>query len=191
MRGARAGGRSGAPMAPRTRSRPRGRTRRSSRGQPLYKRFRADSNALAAAALAVASLVLVFIFVDVPAALANGRDWLIATFGVGLVVLAALSVAGGFAVSRALYEDRDRFARQAAGAIALGLFVWGIFGLNEAGWDFRGVDFREVSLGGRIGQGLVSGIAGKLAWLSLGIIAAAMLAPGATMALARNAPLWA
>ena len=175
-------------MAARTRTRPRS---RASRGKPFFKHFRMDSSAVAVAVLAVIGLAALFWFVDVLAALADGRDWLLRTFGFGLVIIAGLSVAGGIAVSKAQYEHGAALARRTTGALALALFLWGALGLNEAGWRVGGVDFRDATLGGQIGQDLVSGFLGKVAWLSLGIIAAAMLAPGTTLSLARNAPRWA
>jgi S-DNA-T family DNA segregation ATPase FtsK/SpoIIIE len=82
------------------------------------------------------------------------------------------------------------FARRAAGALALGLFAWGALGLNEADWQLGGVDFRQVTLGGEIGQWLVAGVLGKLAWISLFIVSMALLAPAWTLWFARNAPGW-
>jgi len=142
---------------------------------------------LAIAALTIAAIPFV---VDVTAIAAAARDWLMRTLGFGLFVVAALSVIGGIAIARRSYEQRLAFARQAAGAIALGLFTWGALGLNRATWTLGGVDFHEVTLGGDVGRQLVAGILGKLAWASLFVVGMALLAPGPTRALARNAPRW-
>src|SRR5690606_21089573 len=118
------------------------------------------------------------------------RDWLVRTAGLGIFILAALSVLGGIAISQRAYENGPLFARRAAGAIALALFSWGALGLNKAEWELGNVDFREVTLGGELGEALVSGVLAKLAWLSLLVIGMALVAPRATAWLARSVPVW-
>ncbi|MCZ7578576.1 MAG: DNA translocase FtsK [Dehalococcoidia bacterium] len=118
------------------------------------------------------------------------RDWLLRTFGFGLLVVLAWALYGAAATWRGWYFDRGPFVRRTGGVVAAGLFAWGLFGLNEAPWTAWNVSFQEVSLGGDIGRRLVSGFLGKLAWISLFIVAASLLAPGATRWFATNAPLW-
>ncbi|MCC7088851.1 MAG: DNA translocase FtsK [Chloroflexi bacterium] len=118
------------------------------------------------------------------------RDWLLRTFGFGLLVVLAWALYGAAATWRGWYLDRVPFVRRTGGVVAAGLFAWGLFGLNEAPWTAWNVSFQEVSLGGDIGRRLVSGFLGKLAWISLFIVAASLLAPGATRWFATNAPLW-
>lgn len=176
-------------MAAHTRSRPR--NGRSSRKRKSiwsgHRLLRPEVSVVIIGAIGIAALLWA---VDVPSLLADVRDWLLGTFGLGLVIVAILSVAGGLAISRRAYEEKAHFARFAIGALALSFFAWGALGLNEAPWQVGGVDFREASLGGDIGRAIVSGVLGKLAWISLFIIAMPLLAPRATSAFARNAPVW-
>ncbi|MGE5597465.1 MAG: DNA translocase FtsK [Hyphomicrobiales bacterium] len=178
-------------MAARTRSRPRAaRSTRSKRGKSFLSRkqlLQPEAAGFLVIAVVVASLPFL---VDVPEVAAKGRDWLVRTAGLGIFVIAVLSVIGGFAISRRAYEDPALFARRAAGVLALGLFAWGALGLNKAEWTLGDVDFREVSLGGEFGHALVTGILGKLAWVSLFVVGMALLAPRATAWFARNFPLW-
>lgn len=178
-------------MTAHTRSRPRAsrspRTRRRKGGWKFTSFLRPEFIGLAIAALTLAAIPFV---VDVAAVAAETRDWLMRTFGFGIFVLAALSILGGLAISRRAYDDPKRFARFGAGVVCLGLFIWGALGLNRAEWTLGGVDFREATLGGDIGRYMVAGLLGKLAWLSTLVLAAALLAPGATRAFARNAPRW-
>ncbi|MCC6383203.1 MAG: DNA translocase FtsK [Dehalococcoidia bacterium] len=176
-------------MASRTRPRA-SRTARAGRQKPFFSKanlLRPEFAGLAIAALAIAALPWA---IDLGEVGARTRDWFVGTFGLGVLLLALLSVAGGVAVSRRMYENPGRFARQAGGAMALTLFLWGLLGLNTADWRLGGVDFREATLGGDVGSGLVAGFLGKLAWVSLAVLAAGLLAPGATLALARNTPAW-
>ena len=177
-------------MAAHTRSRPR--TSRSPRKRKSiwsgHRLLRPEVSAVIIGAIGIAALLWA---VDVPAIIGSARDWLLRTFGLGLVIVAILSLAGGIALSRRAYEDKAHFARYAIGSLALSFFAWGALGLNEAPWKVGGVDFREASLGGDIGRAIVSGILGKLAWISLFVIAMPLLAPRATSAFARNAPVWA
>ncbi|MEO6397668.1 MAG: DNA translocase FtsK, partial [Tepidiformaceae bacterium] len=98
-----------------------------------------------------------------------------------------------FAVVVYLRKPRSapqRLLRHGAGVLALGLFAWGALGLNRAEWTLGAVDFHRTSLGGEVGMALVSGFLGKLAWLSFGILAPALLAPRPTRWVAQNAPQW-
>jgi S-DNA-T family DNA segregation ATPase FtsK/SpoIIIE len=143
---------------------------------------------VAIVALTIATLPFV---VDLGTVGGEARNWVVRTFGIGLFIVAALSIAGGAAVSRRAYEHEPiDFARRTAGILAGALFAWGALGLNEAEWTLGGVSFEEVSLGGRIGQALVAGILGKLAWVSLAVICAALLAPGPSRWFVHNLPGW-
>jgi len=144
---------------------------------------------LSASAVFAAVAVWVAWF-DGAAALEQARDAVLRVIGFGLGVLAGWALYGALATWRGWYLDRRLFARRTAGVAALGLFAWGLLGLNEAHWSVGSVAFSEVSLGGRVGQALVAGILGKVAWLSLFVIAAALLAPGPTRWVATNVPIW-
>ncbi len=178
-------------MTARTRSRPRPsrapHSRRRAGTRKSFSLLRPEFIGLAIAALTIAAIPFV---VDVTAVAAESRDWLMRTFGLGLFLVALLSIAGGLAVSRRAYERRSTFARLSAGSAALGLFAWGALGLNRANWTLGGVDFHEVTLGGDIGRSFVAGALGKLAWASVLVVGVALLAPGPTRAFARNAPRW-
>jgi S-DNA-T family DNA segregation ATPase FtsK/SpoIIIE len=183
-------------MTARTRSRPRStapRRRRSPRssGPRFLDPTILTRPEIIGSAFAVAALAALFLLVDVPAAIADGRDWLLRTFGLGIFIVAGLSALGGVALSRGAYIQGLTFARRAGGSVALGLFVWGALGLNETDWSVGAVNFQRVTLGGEIGQALVAGLLAKIAWLSLFVIAAGLLAPGLTRAFAINAPRWA
>ncbi len=52
------------------------------------------------------------------------------------------------------------------------------------------MNFHDSTLGGEVGNALIAGFIGKLTWLSLFIIAMALLAPGPTRWFAQNAPQW-
>ncbi|MCK9518083.1 MAG: hypothetical protein M0R74_03485, partial [Dehalococcoidia bacterium] len=166
-------------MAARTRTRTRA-SRSSRRGKSFLKRkqlLRPEVVGLAAAVAAVASLPFL---VDMGEVGTRGRDWLVGTAGLGIFILAALSVLGGIAISHRAYDNPALFARRAVGAVALALFFWGALGLNRADWQTGGVDFHEVTLGGDVGRALVSNTLAKLAWLSLFVIGMALLAPRTT-----------
>lgn len=166
-----------------------GRTSRtSSRGTQfaLLWRWRKEA-AVVVAAGALAVWVSLF---DGASALERGRDAVLRAVGFGLIVLAAWALYGAVVTWRGWYLDRRLLLQRTAGAVALGLFAWGLLGLNEAQWRIGTVEFAEVSLGGRFGQLLVAGVLGKIAWLSLFIIAAALLAPGPTRWVAVHVPLW-
>ncbi|MBA4180921.1 MAG: DNA translocase FtsK [Anaerolinea sp.] len=179
-------------MTARTRARPRParapRTQRKKAGNSrLAPLRRPELLAIIAGAVIVATALFLL---DVSAIAATTRDWLMERFGLGLAVLAGWAMYAAYVVARERYRQRQRFLRQASGAVALGLFFWGAMGLNRADWSTGHVSFREVTLGGEIGKALVAGFLGKLAWVSLFIVAAALLAPGPTRWVARNAPYW-
>lgn len=144
----------------------------------------------AVAVLAAGGFVAWVAGFDGAAALERARDAVLRTLGFGLAVLAGWAIYAAVATWRGWFLDRRVLARRTAGATALGLFAWGLLGLNEARWAVGSVDFSEVSLGGRVGQALVAGFLGKVAWLSLFVIAAALLAPGPTRWVAVNVPAW-
>lgn len=179
-------------MTARTRTRPRAQPHRKARKQriSLLDPTILTKPGVVGFGFAVAAVVAIPFFIDVPAVLADSRDWLVRIFGFGLLIIAALSVLGGYAVSRGAYLQGRQFAVKTGGAIAAGLFIWGALGLNHVAWSFGGVDFRQASLGGEIGNAITAGVLAKLAWLSLFVIAAALLAPGLTRAFAVNAPRW-
>ncbi|MGH2633811.1 MAG: hypothetical protein ACRDG3_10415, partial [Tepidiformaceae bacterium] len=178
-------------MTARTRTRPRStRPQRAKRSKSWFggkALLRPEIAAVAVGALAVAA---VLIAVDVASIVANVRDWLAGTFGVGILVMAVLAIACGIAILRGALEDGQNFARKAIGAVALGLFFWGAMALNDAHWTLGDVDFQQVTLGGRLGSALIAGFLGKLAWLSLFVVGMALLAPTWTRTFAERAPLW-
>ncbi|MCA9843501.1 MAG: DNA translocase FtsK [Dehalococcoidia bacterium] len=176
------------------RARTRGRTarprksKRSSWWKPNGALFRAEVVGIAIVAFTIALIPFV---VDVSVVFSEARDWIVRTFGMGLFIVAGLSIAGGAAISRRAHErDVYNVARRTIGILAGSLFAWGALGLNEADWSLGNVSFREVSLGGTIGQALVAGALGKLAWLSLAVISASFLAPGPSRWFLSNLPGW-
>lgn len=179
-------------MTARTRTRPRParapRTHRKKPGRsPLAPLQRPEVLAVVAGVVLVAAAL---ILLDVPQILADLRDWIFTTLGMGILVLSAWATYFSFAFLRRQREQPKLFARRAGGVVALGLFVWGAFGLNNADWSLGSVSFKEVTLGGDFGSLLIGGFLGKLAWVSLFILAAGLLAPGPTRWVAQNAPLW-
>lgn len=177
-------------MAARARTRPRAaRASRSKRGGFHFPRLsRPEMAGLAVGVLAIAA---VLIAIDVAAVMADIRDWLLTQFGAGLIVLGVLAALGGWAGWRRSWEhDEQGFFRHFIGAVALGLFAWGALALNEADWRLGAVDFREVTLGGEIGQIIVAGFLGKLAWLSLFIIGMSLVAPRLTRRFFEAVPVW-
>lgn len=177
-------------MAARTRPRAT-RPTRSRRGKPFYKRLRNAGPELAGIVLIAAVVASLPFVIDIPAVAAESRDWIVRTTGLGVIILAALCIAGGVAISRRSYEEGAPFARRAAGAVALALFAWGALGLNRAEWTMGAVDFREVTLGGNLGHALIDGWLAKFAWVSLFVVGMALLAPAATAWFARSLPRWA
>ncbi|HMO97055.1 MAG TPA: hypothetical protein PKD27_13135, partial [Tepidiformaceae bacterium] len=139
--------------------------------------------------VAIAAVAAIGILFDGPSLAANTRDWLLQRFGFGLLVLAGWALYALAVAWRGWHLNRAFFVRRTIGVAALGLFTWGLLGLNRADWSTGGVSFEQVTLGGDIGRAIVAGFLGKLAWLSLFILAAALLAPGPTRWVARNVPL--
>ncbi|MGB4862537.1 MAG: hypothetical protein WBO97_08760, partial [Tepidiformaceae bacterium] len=180
-------------MAARPRTKPRStRATRSPRSkkqnQTLLSRLnRPEVIGTSAAVVAIVALLFV---PNVQHALGDGRDWVLSTFGLGIFILLAGVMFAAAALWQGWYEAGTWFWRKAAGFTALGLFAWGLLALNSADWSTGGVRFAEVSLGGTIGQSLVAGFLGKLAWLSVFILAAALLAPTSTRWVATNVPYW-
>ncbi len=177
-------------MAARARTRPRATRTHKRRGKPFFKRTRLLRPEFIGLGIVAATVAALPWIIDIGDLGRDIRDWFVSTFGLGIFIIAALSIAGGFAISRQAYASGWKFWRRAAGWVVLGLFAWGLLGLNEAQWKLGGVDFREVSLGGEVGRTLVSGWLGKLAWLSLFVVGMALAAPRATLWFATNAPAW-
>ncbi len=179
-------------MTARTRPRPSRAARPPKAARGSWRRsplLRPEAIGVAIAALSLAVLPWL---IDLGDVVAEARDWVARTFGLGILLLAALSAAGGIAISRRAYDrNQGAFARRAAGSVVLALFAWGSLGLNEAQWTLGSVDFREETLGGVVGRTIVGGPLGLLTWLSLLILSLALLVPGPTRAFARNAPRWA
>lgn len=180
-------------MAARARTRPRtARASNGSRGRNRKSRFslaKLNRPGIVGPVAVLAVLAAAAIAFDGAEVGRELRDWLLRTFGFGLLVVFGWALYGAIAAWRGWYLDRAAFARRTAGILAAGLFAWGLFGLNAARWTAGNVSFQEVSLGGDIGRGIVAGFLGKLAWLSLFVVAAALLAPGPTRWFATNAPL--
>ncbi|MGI8926232.1 MAG: DNA translocase FtsK [Tepidiformaceae bacterium] len=178
-------------MTARTRTRPR--TARTPRGRKKSSIFRGGRFLRAevlGVALAAVALVASLWLIDVGEVVTDARDWVVRTFGMGMLIVAALTLAGGVAIARGAHEHHGQFARRATGAVALGFFAWGALGLNHAHWSLGSVDFQEVTLGGEVGDAIVGGPLQVLAWVSLFVIGMALVAPGLTRAFARNSPGW-
>ena len=171
---------------PRTARAPRTNRKKASRS-PLAPLQRPELLAVVAGSIVVAA---VLVLLDVASIAATTRDWLLRNFGLGLGVLLAWSGYAVFVLARKRYRQPKTLLRHAAGGLALGLFFWGAMGLNRADWSMGSVSFRDVTLGGEVGKTLIGGFLGKLTWLSLFIVAAALLAPGPTRWVAQNAPYW-
>ena len=151
---------------------------------PESRLFRAQ---IAGVALLAAALAALPWFIDFRSVAFDVRDWLIATFGLGLGVVAGVLLAWSLAFWRRDRGARWLLWRRVAGYALLGLFIWGVLGLNAADWTVGGVNFREVTLGGEIGHALVSGWPNALAWLAAGGLALALLAPRFTRSTAQRA----
>ncbi len=127
--------------------------------------------------LVVAAVIAVVPWlVDVGDLVSGARTWLLETFGLGLIIVAVALVGGGIAINRRWHEHRHSW-RHISGSLALGVFVWGALGLNAADWSVGDVSFSEVTLGGHIGNALVSGPLGVLTWLLSFVLMCALLAP--------------
>ena len=176
-------------MAARSRARSRpGRSKRTLRKRLPFTHspfLRAEVIGLSLVAIVIASLPWI---VDVSTIAGDTQDWLLETFGLGLFIIATGLVGVGIAISRRSHEQPARFGRRAVGYAALALFAWGALGLNEADWSVGDVQFREVTLGGDIGNALVSSFFGVVLWLASVIVALALLAPRASRAFLHHAP---
>ena len=118
-----------------TRPRPRTAATRPRRGKPFWKKSsfakrikRTPTATLAWLAALILGLLAVIVLVDIPAALADVRDWLLTRLGLGLVIIAGWGGAALIAYWRQAYRGRATFLRSTAGALALGLFVWALLG---------------------------------------------------------------
>ena len=141
---------------------------------PGSRLFRAQIAVVVVLAAAVASLPWFF---DVGGIATDVRTWLLETFGLGLGVIVAVLVAWGLSIWRRSGEDRLLVWRRIVGTAFLGLFAWGVLGLNTADWTIAGVHFREVTLGGDLGNAIVTGWINVLVWLASGVLTLALLAP--------------
>lgn len=180
-------------MTARARSRPRvTRSPRTSRRRGVRRSFLRRPNwrsvaAIGAGVCAVLAAVIVF---DIPSLAADTRDEVLTRFGLGIFVLVAVAAAVGIQIRADGLRAPGLLARRAFGYVALGWFAWGALALNEASWSLGSVDFGRTSLGGDVGQALIGGFAGKLAWVSSFIVGMALIAPAATLGFARRAPAW-
>ena len=178
-------------MAARARTRPRSaRSSRSRKSKSTFSFAAFNRPEVLGGIAALAGLVAVFFVTDVGQAIAETRDWVLREFGLGIFVVLGWVLLAAAAAWREWYFRGRVFWQKTAGVGALGLFAWGLLALNEADWSTGDVQFAEVSLGGEIGQTLIAGFLGKVAWLSVGILAASLLAPTATRWVATNVPLW-
>lgn len=178
-------------MTARTRSRPRpARASRARKRKSFFSEQNIGRPEVLGAAVLVVVLSVFAVMVDVPAAAADVRDTVLRRLGLGVFVVLAWVLVGGAALWKGWYRGGRDFLRRAGGVVALGLFAWGLLGLNAVDWSFGTVSFHEATLGGDVGAALVAGFLGKVAWLSLFILAMALLAPGPSRWFAENGPLW-
>ena len=173
-------------MAARSGTRPR--VSRSRKRKSQFSLSRVNQPEVFGVLAAVAALIAILFLVDVQSAVANTRDWILETFGVGIFVVLTWVLLGAAALWQGWYERGGYFWRKAAGVAALGLFIWGLFALNNADWSTGSVRLKDTSLGGEIGQAFVAGVLGKIAWLGAGVLAAGLLAPTASRWVAVNLP---
>ena len=148
-------------MAARTRTRPRaarGQSRPSSRKQSNHRpsKWFTRPDVLGAIAV-VAALVVAGVLFDGARMAADARDWTLERFGLGVLVICGWVLYAAAAVWRGWVRQGAAFVRQAAGVAALGLFIWGLFGLNEADWSAGEVDFAKATLGGDFGRAWSTG----------------------------------
>lgn len=173
-------------MAARSGTRPR--VSRSRKRKSQFSLSRVNQPEVFGVLAAAAALIAILFLVDVQSAVANTRDWILETFGVGIFVVLTWVLLGAAALWQGWYERGGYFWRKAAGVAALGLFSWGLFALNNADWSTGSVRLKDTSLGGEIGQAFVAGVLGKIAWLGAGVLAAGLLAPTASRWVAVNLP---
>lgn len=151
------------PAPARTRSAQGGRRSRSRRAKKEPRLSRAE---MAGIAILVAATGSVPFLIDLSSLLAELRDAVARTFGLGLIIVVVLAAAAGFALARGA-GTRGIPARSAT-LFLLGAYVaWGALGMNHASWSLGSVEFSEVSLGGRIGRSLVSTWAGGVAFVGV------------------------
>src|SRR5512143_265874 len=115
-------------MAARARTRPRpARPERSPRARKRKSQFSLSSlnrPEVLGSIAALAAVVALLFLTDVRAAIADGRDWVLRSFGLGIFVILAWVVLATAAAWKEWYLDGGRFWRRAGGVAALGLFIW-------------------------------------------------------------------
>ncbi len=136
--------------------------------------FRAQIVLVVVLAAAIAALPWFF---DVVGIAQDVRTWLIETFGLGLIIVAAVLLAWAVTTWRRGDEERLLFWRRIVGYPFLALFAWGALGLNTADWTVAGVQLRDVTLGGEIGHTIVTGWINVLVWIASAVVALALLVP--------------
>ncbi|MCY3505794.1 MAG: DNA translocase FtsK [Chloroflexi bacterium] len=136
--------------------------------------FRAQIVLVVVLAAAIAALPWFF---DVVGIAQDVRTWVIETFGLGLIIVAAVLLAWAVTAWRHSGEERLLFWRRILGYPVLALFAWGALGLNSADWTVAGVQLRDFTLGGEIGHTIVTGWVNVLVWLASAVVALALLAP--------------
>ncbi|MYD27801.1 MAG: DNA translocase FtsK [Dehalococcoidia bacterium] len=136
--------------------------------------FRAQIVLVVVLAAAIAALPWFF---DVVGIAQDVRTWLIETFGLGLIIVAAVLLAWAVTAWRRGDDERLLFWRRIVGYPFLALFAWGALGLNTADWTVAGVQLRDVTLGGEIGHTIVTGWINVLVWIASAVVALALLVP--------------
>ncbi len=177
-------------MTARTRTAPRASRAPRSRKGSFFSRLRKsplNRREVFGVAIALLPLALLPVVVDLGALGGGARDWFARTFGLGLFIVVILCALGGWAIATSGYE-KPRFWRHTFGTLAAAYFAWGLLGMNHADWSLGGVSFQKETLGGDLGDGIVAGPLGLLAWFSALLVGMALLAPGMTKSIARNAP---
>ncbi|MCY3602755.1 MAG: DNA translocase FtsK [Chloroflexi bacterium] len=140
--------------------------------------FRAQIVLVVVLAAAIAALPWFF---DVVGIAQDVRTWVIETFGLGLIIVAAVLLAWAVTAWRHSGEERLLFWRRILGYPVLALFAWGALGLNSADWTVAGVQLRDFTLGGEIGHTIVTGWVNVLVWLASAVVALALLAPHSSL----------
>ena len=181
-------------MAARTRARPRGvqntKSSRTRSRKPWWRRSNLARPEVVGVAIAALAVALVPFVVDLGETLSGVRDGVARTLGMGIFLIVGGIAALGLAVARHAYREPAPFVRKTVGWTAFLLFAWGALSLNTAEWSLGTVEFAEVSLGGRLGQWLFGGFVGHVAWISLFVLAMALLAPRFSRMVAANVPVW-
>ncbi len=140
--------------------------------------FRAQIVLVVVLAAAIAALPWFF---DVVGIAQDVRTWVIETFGLGLIIVAAVLLAWAITAWRGSREERLLFWRRILGYPVLAFFAWGALGLNTADWTVAGVPLRDVTLGGEIGHTIVTGWINVLVWIASAVVALALLAPHSSL----------